>query len=253
MSEERSFFGRSLSSPSSSINRSEYEDGLSLRRGNFAASKSISQATIQAQVTIAQSIRDMFTAARASKNNTDGDSFTENAWVQALYNSVVLLIFGVIIFVVIAVYHVLEPFLHPLLWAVLIGIFLHPFKHAATKRIEMWLTGLERAHVPLAVGVFISPFTFFNHLSSQLDNYLTVYFMPFLILLGIMLTLYVAVTFNLFYLLHQFIVYVNIVLNYIDQAVSVQWFAQVNTYLPKYFGLIIYGCLVVKLFMHFLW
>ncbi len=188
-------------------------------------------ATIQAQVTIAQSIRDMFQAARTNKSSTDGDeSCMENAWLQAVYNSVVLLVVSVVIFVLIAVYYVLEPFLHPLLWAVLVGIFLYPFKRTATNHVKQWLTGLERAQVPLAAGIVISPFALFNYLSLQFDYYLTIYLKPFLMLLATVISLYIAVTFNMLYFLQEVLEVINIVFNYIDMAVSFKWLFQVYLY-----------------------
>ena len=220
-------YGRSVSSPSSSIDRDDYVDSFTRKREQYSSTKSLSMATIQAQVTIAQSIRDVFQAART--NTTDGDKSMENAWLQAVYNSVVMLVFGVVVFVLIAVYFVLEPFLHPLLWAVLVGIFLHPFKRTATNHVEQWLTGLETARVPLAAGVVISPFAFFNHLSLQLEYYLTKYFKPFLILLGTVISLYVTVTFNLLYFLQELLGVINILFKYIDEAVSFKWLFQVYT------------------------
>ena len=94
----------------------------------------------------------------------------EDVWMQAYCNAValvVLLIAGCICW---AVYCVLEPFLHPLLWAVLVGTMLHPFKKTWTERISQWLDGLEENGIPLSAGLFLSPVFFFNYLSKSLES-----------------------------------------------------------------------------------
>lgn len=93
----------------------------------------------------------------------------DDAWLQAYCNGVtivVLLIAGCICW---AVYCVLEPFLHPLLWAVLVGTILHPFKHTWTQRISQWLDGLEGNSIPLSAGLILSPLFLFNYLSKLLE------------------------------------------------------------------------------------
>ena len=94
----------------------------------------------------------------------------EEAWTQAYCNGfacVMLLLAGCILW---AVYCVLEPFLHPMLWAVLIGTILHPFKQTWTERISTWLKGLEDSSIPLSAGLVLSPLFFFNYLSSLLES-----------------------------------------------------------------------------------
>lgn len=92
-----------------------------------------------------------------------------DAWLQAYCNGVtivVLLVAGCICW---AVYCVLEPFLRPLLWAVLFGTILHPFKNKWTKRISQWLDGLEGNSIPLSAGLVLSPLFLFNYLSKLLE------------------------------------------------------------------------------------
>lgn len=93
----------------------------------------------------------------------------DDAWLQAYCNGVtivVLLVAGCICW---AVYCVLEPFLHPLLWAVLVGTILHPFKNTWTKRISQWLDGLEGNSIPLSAGLILSPLFVFNYVSKLLE------------------------------------------------------------------------------------
>ena len=99
----------------------------------------------------------------------------EDAWMQAYYNGVVLVALLVVLYLCWAVYCVLEPFLHPLLWSVLIGTLLHPFKKTWTEKISRWLDLLEDNSIPLSAGLFLSPFFFFNSLSNRLESTIVTY------------------------------------------------------------------------------
>ena len=107
-------------------------------------------------------------------SDSDTTSFTSNqkhedAWLQACYSAVALLFFFITGCVVLAVYYILEPFLHPLLWAVLFGMVFHPFKHASTWQIKQWLMNLDCNGVPLTVGLVLSPLAFFNWMTQYFE------------------------------------------------------------------------------------
>ena len=91
-------------------------------------------------------------------------------WTQAFCNVAVFVLMTVTGGIFWAVYCVLEPFLHPLLWAVLVGNILHPFKTTWTYRINRWLSGLEKRSIPLTAGLFLFPFFFFHSLSRRLER-----------------------------------------------------------------------------------
>lgn len=81
----------------------------------------------------------------------------EKAFKQALYTTaanIFLLLAGAS---AIAVYFILEAFLRPLLWSVLCGTFLYPFKRELTSILRQWLRGLQDSGTPFAIGIAYIP------------------------------------------------------------------------------------------------
>ncbi len=99
----------------------------------------------------------------------------DEAWEQAWLNALAFLFLFIAGCVVLAVYYVLEPFLQPLLWAMLIGTMLHPFKHRGTSRIKRWLRYLESSNIPLSVGLVLSPAFVYGWLSQMFEYYVRSY------------------------------------------------------------------------------
>ena len=93
----------------------------------------------------------------------------EEAWTQACFNAVAFVFVFITGCICLAVYYVLEPFLHPLMWAVLIGMVLHPFKYAGTFQIKEWLTYLDTTGIPLSLGLVLSPVFIFNWLTQYFE------------------------------------------------------------------------------------
>lgn len=120
-------------------------------------------------------IRRVLSSFRQQSSSQDGDSTVEDATDQARlyaqYNGVVFGLIALLLAIAVAVYFVLEPFLHPLLWALLAGTVLFPFKKARSHEIEEWLEQLETSGVPLTLAIFLSPFSLFNYLTSQLGDF----------------------------------------------------------------------------------
>lgn len=96
------------------------------------------------------------------------DSKLDEARMQALFNALAMLFLLVGACIAAAVYYVLQPFLHALLWAILTGTFLHPFKHRCTTQLNAWLLRLEESNVPLTFGLLLSPLYLFNWVSTSL-------------------------------------------------------------------------------------
>ena len=121
----------------------------------------------------------------------------EEAWMQACYNAVTLLFMFITGCICVAVYYVLESFLHPLLWAVLVGTFLHPLKHNSTVRIRQWLESLETNSVPLSVGIVLSPVLFFNGLAEFIEYRIVYYWRSRLYIMIVIVSIWVAYSLNL--------------------------------------------------------
>ena len=94
----------------------------------------------------------------------------DDAWMQASFTTAGLVFVFIMGCILLSVYYILEPFLHPLLWAVLVGMVLHPFKHASTSEIHDWLAYLDNSGIPLSLGIVLSPYFLFNWLSQCFEN-----------------------------------------------------------------------------------
>lgn len=110
---------------------------------------------------------------------------------QAIYNT------GANVFVVfaglavVALYWVLESFFRPLMWAMLCGAFLHPFKYKVTKNIKSWLTELKESGTPFTLGFFKIPLDLLNSSSENLIQTLQKRWRVILVVTGVFLTLYI--------------------------------------------------------------
>lgn len=90
----------------------------------------------------------------------------QSALKGAMYNFVIV----IVVAAVAAVCLVLGPFLKPLLWSVLIGAVLFPFKSSLSFGLKRWFARIEEEDTHLLVGLVKAPFealdTFGEYLSS---------------------------------------------------------------------------------------
>lgn len=72
---------------------------------------------------------------------------------SAIYN----LVIAAVVASVVAACLVLGPFLKPLLWALLVGAVLFPFKYTLSSALKSWLDRLEAENTHLVVGIMLAP------------------------------------------------------------------------------------------------
>ncbi|VEN49353.1 unnamed protein product [Callosobruchus maculatus] len=85
---------------------------------------------------------------------------------HALYNAVALFLLFLSCAAGYAVYMILEPFIKPLMWAVLVGSALHPIKRSLRYKFQTWFETLECTNTPVVFGIILIPFNILNDLSE---------------------------------------------------------------------------------------
>ncbi|XP_022257201.1 transmembrane protein 245-like isoform X2 [Limulus polyphemus] len=101
---------------------------------------------------------------------------------QAFYSAAVNLFVGFVILVAIAVYFIFKPFLQPLLWAVLFGSVLHPFKQKMARFLKGWIRDLQERNASVTVQFFYFPGVFIDSISERLGHFILKYMLVLLVI-----------------------------------------------------------------------
>lgn len=91
---------------------------------------------------------------------------------HALYNAVAMLLLFLCCAAALGLYMILEPFVKPLMWAVLVGSALHPLKRSLRDRFQSWFVMLEDTNTPAVLGIVLLPINIFNELSECIGEFL---------------------------------------------------------------------------------
>lgn len=90
----------------------------------------------------------------------------EKALKQAFYNAIALFVLFLCTAGGWALFYILEPFVKPLVWAVLIGSVLHPFKYSLAKHFELWFHQVNASSNFIYFGVFMIPIHLMDRISE---------------------------------------------------------------------------------------
>lgn len=99
----------------------------------------------------------------------------EKALKQGIYNAVALFLLCVVCAAGYGLCIVLNPFLKPLIWALLCGSVLFPFKSSLTTIVQSWFATTEDSTKPLAFSLSIVPISIFDNVSELVGSFLQKY------------------------------------------------------------------------------
>lgn len=97
---------------------------------------------------------------------------------HAIYNAVALLLLFACCAAGWALYIILQPFIKPLVWALLVGSVLHPLKHSLRVRFQTWFEDVEKSGTPIVLGLCILPINIVNNISEFIGSNLLKYIKP---------------------------------------------------------------------------
>ncbi|XP_015178246.1 PREDICTED: transmembrane protein 245 isoform X2 [Polistes dominula] len=94
----------------------------------------------------------------------------EKALKQGIYNAVALFLLSLVLAAGYGLYIVLSPFLKPLIWALLCGAVLFPFKYSLTTRGKSWFDKTESTNKPLFLNIIILPLHIIDNTAETLGT-----------------------------------------------------------------------------------
>ncbi|XP_011859415.1 PREDICTED: transmembrane protein 245 isoform X2 [Vollenhovia emeryi] len=96
----------------------------------------------------------------------------EKALKQGIYNAVALFFLCLVSAAGYGLYIILRPFVKPLIWALLCGSVLFPFKCSLATAVESWFARVEASRTPLVVNVGLLPVYIFDNVSEKVGTFL---------------------------------------------------------------------------------
>lgn len=96
----------------------------------------------------------------------------EKALKQGTYNAVALFLLFLVLAAGYGLYIILSPFLKPLIWALLCGSVLFPFKYSLATTVQSWFAKVETSHTPLIINISLLPVHIFDNISERLGSFL---------------------------------------------------------------------------------
>jgi hypothetical protein len=96
----------------------------------------------------------------------------EKALKQGIYNAVALFLLCLVSAAGYGLYMVLYPFVKPLVWALLCGSVLFPFKSSLTTIVQSWFAATEESHKPFLFSLSVVPVHIFDKVSEFVGSFL---------------------------------------------------------------------------------
>ncbi|KAG5309294.1 TM245 protein, partial [Acromyrmex insinuator] len=96
----------------------------------------------------------------------------EKALKQGIYNAVALFFLCLVSVAGYGLYIILRPFVKPLIWALLCGSVLFPFKCLLVTAVQSWFTKVEVSRTLLIVNVSLLPVHIFDNVSERVGSFL---------------------------------------------------------------------------------
>lgn len=96
----------------------------------------------------------------------------EKAVKHALYNALALFLLLISSAAGWGLFIILGPFIKPLVWALLCGSVLHPFKYSLAAILQSWLQTLESSSTLLFFGILMVPVNIIDDISEKIGGQL---------------------------------------------------------------------------------
>ncbi|XP_069161262.1 transmembrane protein 245 isoform X7 [Procambarus clarkii] len=95
----------------------------------------------------------------------------DQALRNAFYNVAAIVFVGCVAAAAWSVYMIFQPFVQPLLWAVLCGSLLHPAKHTVTTWTQGWLSEVQSTHGLLSFAIALLPLRLLDTISEVVGRF----------------------------------------------------------------------------------